>query len=375
MKKRPIVCSYYFPNWHVDPRNESIHGKGWTEWRVTRYATPRFEGHEQPKEPLYGFDDEADPAVMTRKIADAAKHGIDAFIFDWYYFEDGSYRERCLQEGFLKAPNCADLQFALMWANHDPVYAHPGSYWKPAEPLWGTIGRTTPETFIRCTDHCIREYFSKPNYLRVNGGVYFSIFQPSRMIRDLGGPRAARMLFDDFRARVEKAGLGTLTLDSNLFCWDRWNEPNVLNASIKDAGFDMVSAYNWSGLEGFPKMEYADWFERNRNFAAEITEKLNVPYNPVVTPGWDCSPRTVQSDMFEKVGYPFGTVVVNNTPELFERALRHIARFAASPESTAELLHLACWNEWTEGAYLEPDRQYGYARLEAVRRVVNDVLK
>ena len=195
------------------------------------------------------------------------------------------------------------------------------------------------------------------------------------MIRDLGGPRAARMLFDDFRARVEKAGLGTLTLDSNLFCWDRWNEPDVLNASIKDAGFDMVSAYNWSGLEGFPKMEYADWFERNRNFAAEITEKLNVPYNPVVTPGWDCSPRTVQSDMFEKVGYPFGTVVVNNTPELFEQALRHIARFAASPESTAELLHLACWNEWTEGAYLEPDRQYGYARLEAVRRVVNDVLK
>jgi len=79
MKKRPIVCSYYFPNWHVDPRNESIHGKGWTEWRVTRYATPRFEGHEQPKEPLYGFDDEADPAVMTRKIADATKHGIDAF--------------------------------------------------------------------------------------------------------------------------------------------------------------------------------------------------------------------------------------------------------------------------------------------------------
>ena len=91
MKEKPLICSYYFPNWHVDPRNETIHGKGWTEWRVTHYATPRFEGHKQPKQPLRGYEDEADPAVMERKIADAVSHGIDAFIFDWYYFEDGSF--------------------------------------------------------------------------------------------------------------------------------------------------------------------------------------------------------------------------------------------------------------------------------------------
>ena len=72
MNRRPIVSAFYFPNWHVDPRNEKYHGTGWTEWRVTQYATPRFEGHEQPKVPLWGYEDEADPAVMAEKIAAAA---------------------------------------------------------------------------------------------------------------------------------------------------------------------------------------------------------------------------------------------------------------------------------------------------------------
>lgn len=103
MNRRPIVSAFYFPNWHVDPRNEKYHGTGWTEWRVAQYATPRFEGHEQPKVPLWGYEDEADPAVMEKKIAAAADHGVDNFTFDFYFFEDGPYRERCLNEGFLKA--------------------------------------------------------------------------------------------------------------------------------------------------------------------------------------------------------------------------------------------------------------------------------
>ena len=112
MKKRPIVAAYYFPNWHSDPRIEALHGKGWTEWRVAEYATPRFPGHEQPRIPLWGYQDESRPEVMGQKIAAAKQYGVDAFIFDWYCFNDGPYRTRALDEGFLKAPNCGDVQFA-----------------------------------------------------------------------------------------------------------------------------------------------------------------------------------------------------------------------------------------------------------------------
>lgn len=62
------TAAYYFPNWHVDPANERFHGKGWTEWQLMKYATPRFEGHQQPKVPLWGYEDEADPKVMEKKI-------------------------------------------------------------------------------------------------------------------------------------------------------------------------------------------------------------------------------------------------------------------------------------------------------------------
>ena len=66
MAKRPIVATYYFPNWHSDPRIEALHGKGWSEWRVTQHATPRFPGHLQPKVPLWGYQDESKPEVMEQ---------------------------------------------------------------------------------------------------------------------------------------------------------------------------------------------------------------------------------------------------------------------------------------------------------------------
>lgn len=367
MKQKPIVCAYYFPNWHVDPRNEKYHGKNWTEWQVVKHATPRFEGHDQPKVPLWGYEDEASPTVMAKKIKAASEHSINAFIFDWYFFEDGPYRERCLNNGFLKAKNCKDIKFGLMWANHDHIYSHPGSYKNPAESVWS--GSVTPETFIKCTDYCIEHYFKEPNYLRIEDGLYFSIFNTEKMVNDLGGPNEAGLLFRNFRDRVEKAGLGKVTLDARCNSLGGWRDFHAANRLIKKLGVDMCSNYNWAHYEGFPAMDYASWFENNMNDFSLLTKSLCIPYNPVVMQGWDSSPRTVQSDMYEKVGYPFSTIIKSNTPELFEQALSFAHEFMMSPDATGSMVHVACWNEWTEGSYLEPDTKYGYGYLEAIKRV------
>ena len=76
------VGAYYFPNYHVDPRNEAVHGKGWTEWELVKRAEPRFAGHTQPKIPLWGCEDKARPDVMVRKIDVAATHGLHHWIFE-----------------------------------------------------------------------------------------------------------------------------------------------------------------------------------------------------------------------------------------------------------------------------------------------------
>jgi len=90
------IAAYYFPNYHPDARNAKQHGEGWTEWELVKQAKPRFNGHHQPNIPLWGYTDESNPADMARKIAAAADHGIDAFIFDWYWFDDGPFLQRGL---------------------------------------------------------------------------------------------------------------------------------------------------------------------------------------------------------------------------------------------------------------------------------------
>ena len=90
--RRPSIGCYYFPNYHYnDERNAALHGPGWNEWRLIQGAKPRFAGHHQPKVPVWGYEDEADPAVMARKIAAAWEHGIDYFIFDYYHYNDGDF--------------------------------------------------------------------------------------------------------------------------------------------------------------------------------------------------------------------------------------------------------------------------------------------
>jgi hypothetical protein len=99
-----------------------------------------------------------------------------------------------------------------------------------------------------------------------------------------------------------------------------------------------------------------------------VEKAFSLPYYPNVTMGWDASPRTVQSDAYLNVGYPFVSMLANNTPERFREALA-LAKARLDQRTSRKILSINAWNEWTEGSYLEPDTQYGLAYLEAVRDV------
>lgn len=367
------VASYYFADYHPsDPRNEKARGAGWSEWDLVKNAKPRFEGHHQPNVPLWGYTDESDPKVMAQKIDAAANSGVDAFIFDWYYYDDGPFLDRPIDLGFLKAKNRNRLKFAFMWANHDWLDIHPYRRGTPQKLMYP--GRVTPETFEKVGDHLVKDYFRLPNYWKVDGKPYFSFYELTKLLENFGSVTATRAALDRLRAKVVKAGLPGLHLNAVV-----WGQPILPGEQkpadtpklIKDLGFDSVTSYVWIHHVGLPQQQTDYNYVRDRYFQywQSAEKEFDVPYYPNVTMGWDSSPRADQRDEFANVGYPFMNIISGNTPERFRDALEMTKKRLLEKKDGPRILNINCWNEWTEGSYLEPDTVHGMGYLEAIKSV------
>jgi len=367
------VGCYYFPNYHADPRNGKVHGPGWTEWQLVRHATPRFPGHQQPKVPLWGYEDEADPGVMEKKIDAAADHGIDHFIFDWYHYEDGPFLERCLEEGFLKAGNTERLDFALMWANHDWINIHPMSRCFGKELLYSA--HVSPRMFRFISDLIIDRYLSQPNYLTIDGCPYFSIYDLSKFLAIHGSVLATRKALDGFRERVRAAGFPDLHF--NVVIWGKPVLPGEVIIErvpelVRELGFDSVTSYVWIHhveLDQTPYTPHANVLAQYLQTWSRMEEQFDVPYFPNITMGWDNSPRTLQTDIWEPLPEStFSNLIGGNTPEAFRGTLE-IFRERLARRPGPNLFSINAWNEWTEGSYIEPDTVHGMGYLEAIADV------
>lgn len=374
---RPDIAAFYFPDYHADPINERVHGQGWTEWDIVKAARPRFEGHQQPRVPVWGYEDESDPKVMAKKIDCAAKYGVDCFIFDWYWYDDMPFLERCLNEGFLKAPNRDKVKFCLMWANHDwsnmPIYLNGGT------PKLMTVDMTDA-AFDDACDHVIKDYFSQPNYYKVNGAPYFSFFEPNQLLRNFGGPfklaTGVKRRLDRFRAKTKAAGFPDLHLNCIVNTWmllPGGNSSQGVPKGLKELGFDSATSYtivHHAPLGPVAKNDYNEAVDHYIEYLDRAVGEFNVPYFPNASVGWDPSPRTMPTDRWTaQHGSPWGGILWDNTPKNFERYLRLIKERTDKMEKAPALITVNSWNEWTETSYLEPDTIYGYGYLEAIRNV------
>ena len=376
---RPItVASYYFGNYHPgDPRNTRMKGKDWSEWELVKAARPRFAGHQQPKVPLWGYADESDPRVMAQKIDAAADHGIDAFIFDWYHYDDGPFLDRPIDRGFLQATNNHRLNFAFMWANHDWLEIQPYKRGTPPKLLFP--GKVTPATFDRICDHVIKDYFQHPSYWRIDGRPYFSFYELTKLMESFGSVEATRQALDRFRAKAQAAGFPGLHL--NAVVWGQpilpgEQKPGDAPKLVRELGFDSVTSYVWIHHVAMPNQVTDYNFARDDYFKYwdRAANLFGVPYFPNVSMGWDPSPRAAQEDEFGNFGYPFTNTIGNNTPDNFKLALEKTKERLLTQPNGPRILTINCWNEWTEGSYLEPDTVNGFKYLEAVRAVFGPTL-
>ena len=369
-KKEPVVSNNYYvaayvwPSCHDEPKGrEYIWPEGIGEWEVIKKGNPRSEGHYQPKEPLWGFEMDNDPKVVEKWIDAATDHGINVFIYDWYWYDEGPFLESALDDGFLKAGNNEKMYFYVMWANHDlkKNYWNYHLYGDDSSILWTSV--VDWKNFKIIVDRVISQYFHKPNYFKIDGQPVFAIFDIDKLQQSFGGSvEETRKALDYFREEARKAGFPGVH-----FQWATgggWlmseEDAKSLAERVEAMGFNSVTYYNMGGTSE----DYIVYGTNAIKIREQWDEAFKIPVFPCTSVGWDDTPRFPQYTIKNTVHY-------NNSPESFATLLSKAKRYVDNHPNQPKLMTINAWNEWVEGSYLLPDMKYGFDYLEAVKEVMD----
>ena len=363
--KKYDIAAYIWPAYTGDePRAYIFWNEKFGEWQSVKNAEKKFPGHNWPRRPLWGYVNEADPAVMEMEIEQAVKHGVNVFAYDWYWFDKRPFLEQCLDNGFLKASNNKKMKFFIVWANHNA-----DTFWdkrlsdETGPMIWdGKVDRSEFDKIVR---RIIDNYFVRENYYQIDGCHVFNIHYLQNLIRGLGGIDQTVEALNYFREQTKKAGFKDLHLQLNLIDKSEYYTGINLSGDINIA--EMLKKIKIESATHYQWLACADM---NRNYEEILPEVVkewedeynNLPcsYYPNVSVGWDNNPRTHKL---------LPIICKNNTPENFEKALIAAKKYIDTHNLPAPLITINSWNEWTESSYLQPDDLYGYGYLEAVKKV------
>ena len=370
MSRKYDVAAYIWPAYTGDElRTRMFWREGLGEWQSVKNSAPKENGYFWNRKPLWGYQNEADPKVMQEQIEAAVSHGVNVFIYDWYWFDNRPFLENCLNDGFLKADNRDKMKFYLMWANHDA-----NNYWHIdlSDDYGNTViwnGSVSREVFETVVDRVIKKYFSEPNYYKIDGCPVFMIYDVNNLLSGLGGIEKTREALEYFREQTKRAGFPDLHLQFTI-----WGENSVnlsgfdsnMQGSTKDIvsllGADSVSHYQFVHFTNIDR-DYCEILEDVKKEWARIDAEYSVPYFPHISCGWDNNPR------FRRFR---GGIVKNNTPENIKKGMQMAKEYLDKHPELVPLVTVNSWTEWTETSYLEPDDLYGYGYLEAIKETFLD---
>ena len=240
---------------------------------------------------------------MEKWIDAATDHGVNVFIFDWYWFDNNPFLESSINNGFLKAANNEKMKFYLMWANHDVKrnYWNVHKYKEDDSQLWE--GAVDFPTFKNIVERVIRQYFHQPNYYKIDGKPVFSIFSIYNLLEGFETLEESKKALDYFREETKKAGFPGLHIQ--LIGMGNPN-PHLVN-QIEKLGINSVTKYNWGGPH--PE-DFIQWATEAMERRKKWDEALDIPYFPNASIGWDDTPRFPHKGKKDVVHY-------NNSPESF----------------------------------------------------------
>ncbi|MBQ0161075.1 MAG: glycoside hydrolase family 99-like domain-containing protein, partial [Bacteroidales bacterium] len=185
------------------------------------------------------------------------------------------------------------------------------------------------------------------------------------IINAMGGMEQARAAQQHLDSLCVEAGLGAVHLQAkgwSAIPTSRTGDPRDSAATqdntVRQLGFESITNYQWCHF--VPLKEYEQWGDEAVAKYDEFDRDFSVPYFPHVSVDWDNNPR------FPGEARP---AVSGVTPEKFRKFLRKAKAYLDEHPSQTPLVTINAWNEWSEGSYLEPDTEYGYGFLEAVKSI------
>lgn len=341
--KPPLqAIAFYLPQFHVIPENEAIYGKGFTEWDNVRRAKPLFPGHYQPHVPhkTIGYYNLLDEKFIERQHAIAFENGVKGFCYYYYNMAGRPLLEKPLH--IINGNRNIKNDFCLCWA-------HPSWYnnTDPGKPIF--LAQQYSADNARKIFADLMKYFENPRYISIDGKPLLSVFASERnpMMREYA---------DIWREEAIKHGLPGVWLagiEAYVGC-----HPDFFGF---DSMIEFAPQWHDGALVSAPdaKPRQMDYLEVLRFMLGH--DAPDYLLNRCAFPSWDNIARR-GSD---------GICATGISVDIYKTYLDCICEYTRDnlPENL-QYIFINAWNEWGEGAHLEPDQRYGYQWLTATRQVM-----
>ncbi|MDK1031466.1 MAG: glycoside hydrolase family 99-like domain-containing protein [Planctomycetia bacterium] len=323
------VWSYLFPGWSKK--------KNW-ERMLSCPTVPK---------PLLGNYRIGMPEIADWQIKWAVEHGISRLCIDWYHKDGAPYYHEALEDGFLRSRFIDYIEFCVMWCNHQ---------------IWDR------KSLLKASEYAADTYFSHPQYIRIDGRPVYVIIAGYHLAEKQGVAGAKKALQQVRKICTDK-GLpdpylvcgndGILTkADDELFSKKAEERLEI----VHELGFDAINGHNYTymlphitpGAVG-NTVSYPFHMDVFETIWQWFADRCTIPYWPVVMVGQD--ERPWHGDK--------GVIFTDRTPENVAKACERVKKYVSDEKNVM----VYCWNEWGEGAYLEPTEKEGFTYLDVLREV------
>lgn len=349
------VLSYYLPQFHPTPENDEWHGKGFTEWTKVSAANPLFEGHYQQHipHPDMGYYLLDSPDTLKLQADQMRQAGVHGQVFYHYWFSGRMILEKPAQM-LLENPDIA-MPYCFCWANENWTRRWDGN---EREILLGqTYSADDARGFIRY----LIPFFQDSRYIKVGARPMLMVYRPSSIpdseeyVRIWGEECAKAGVERPYVVAVLTRG----ATDPADFHMDAGVE-RVLHDWTDGAVPDIRSSLNTY----WPMNGSALSYDEVRDFYMAQNDRKPFDYFRSNVPIWDNTARYGSEAL----------LLHGSTPQSFQRWMEHsIADAKVNLPADRRFVVVNAWNEWAEGAHLEPDTRYGYSYLNSIGRALSGV--